>query len=107
MGTIAQNELYNILNATIEKNERVAVATIADTKGSTPQSRGAKMIIFEDGRTRGTVGGGWVEAEVYVKAKEALETNQPALHRFDLTSDEASKAGMVCGGTMEIFIEVI
>lgn len=107
MATIAQNELYNILCNAIERNKRVAVATISNTTGSTPQSRGAKMIIFEDGRTQGTVGGGWVESEVCEKAKEALETNRPALHHFNLTSDEASKAGMVCGGTMEIFIEVI
>lgn len=106
MGTIAQNELYHLLGDAIGRNERVAVATVANTKGSTPQRRGAKMIFFENGETVGTVGGGCVEAEVWAEAKEALRTNRSALHRFSLTADEASEEGMVCGGVMEIFIEV-
>lgn len=107
MGTIAQTELYRLLSEAQERRERVAVATVADTKGSTPQRRGAKMIFFESGETIGTVGGGCVEAEVWAEAKEALRTRRSALHRFSLTADEASEEGMVCGGIMEIFIEVI
>jgi xanthine dehydrogenase accessory factor len=107
MGTIAQNELYRLLNEAQERNECVAMATVADTKGSTPQRRGAKMLFFENGETVGTVGGGCVEAEVWAEAKEALQTRRSALHRFNLTADEASEEGMVCGGIMEIFIEVI
>lgn len=107
MSTIPQNELYDLLNNAVEKNERVAVATVANTKGSTPQRRGAKMLFFENGETVGTVGGGCVEAEVWAEAKEALRTCRSALHRFSLTADEASEEGMVCGGVMEIFIDVI
>jgi xanthine dehydrogenase accessory factor len=107
MATISQNELYKLLTNAIEKNERVAIATVANTKGSTPQRRGAKMLFFENGETIGTVGGGCVEAEVFAEAKEALRTRRSALHRFSLTADEASEEGMVCGGVMEIFIDVI
>ncbi len=106
MSTIPQLELYRLLEEAGARGERVAVATVAHTRGSTPQRRGAKMLFFEGGRTAGTVGGGCVEAEVWAEAREALRTGQSRLHRFTLTADEASEEGMVCGGTMEIFIDV-
>ena len=106
MGTLPQLELYRLIEEARERGERVAVATVAHTRGSTPQRRGAKMLFFEGGATAGTVGGGCVEAEVWAEAREALRTGAPALHKFSLTADEASEEGMVCGGMMEIFIDV-
>jgi xanthine dehydrogenase accessory factor len=107
MGTIAQKDLYSIISAAGARGERVAVATVARTRGSTPQQRGAKMLFFENGETRGTVGGGCIEAEVWAEARAALRSGQPALHHFSLTAEEASEEGMVCGGTMDIFIDVV
>ena len=106
MSTIPQLELYRLLAEAAARGERVAVATVAHTRGSTPQRRGAKMLFFEGGATAGTVGGGCVEAEVWAEAREALRTGRARLHRFTFTADEASEEGMVCGGTMEIFIDV-
>lgn len=106
MGTIAQRELYNLIDQANSRGERVIVATVAHTRGSTPQRRGAKMLFFENGETAGTVGGGCVEAEVWAEARETMRGGQPALHHFSLTADEASEEGMVCGGTMAIFIDV-
>jgi xanthine dehydrogenase accessory factor len=106
MSTISQVELYRLLAAAGERGERVVVATVAHTRGSTPQRRGAKMLFFVSGEVAGTVGGGCIEAEVWAEAREALRTGRSALHKFSLTADEASEEGMVCGGTMEIFIDV-
>ena len=106
MGTIAQHDLYQLIDEANARGERVVVATVAQTRGSTPQRRGAKMLFFESGETAGTVGGGCVEAEVWAEAREALRAGVPALHHFSLTADEASEEGMVCGGTMDIFIDV-
>ena len=106
MGTIAQRELYNSIDAANARGERVVVATVADTRGSTPQRRGAKMLFFENGETAGTVGGGCVEAEVWAEARAAMSSGESKLHHFTLTADEASEEGMVCGGTMDIFIDV-
>ena len=106
MGTISQAELYRLIGEACERGERVAVATVAETRGSTPQRRGAKMLFFEGGETAGTVGGGCIEAEVWAEAREALRTGASCLHKFKLTADEASEEGMVCGCTMEIFIDV-
>ena len=96
-----------MLSEANEHGERVVVATVAHTRGSTPQQRGAKMVFFENGSTAGTVGGGCIEAEVWAEAREAMRSGNSALHHFSLTAEEASEEGMVCGGTMDIFIDVI
>jgi xanthine dehydrogenase accessory factor len=106
MGTIAQDELYRLIDQANRGGERVVVATVAHTRGSTPQRRGAKMLFFQNGETAGTVGGGCVEAEVWAEARDAMRSGKPALHHFSLTADEASEEGMVCGGTMDIFVDV-
>jgi xanthine dehydrogenase accessory factor len=65
------------------------------------------MLFLEDGGIAGTVGGGCIEAEVWAEAREALRTGKSALHHFSLTAEDASEEGMVCGGTMDIFIDVL
>ena len=107
MPTIPQRDLYRMINEADERRERVVVATVAHTRGSTPQQRGAKMLFFQNGEVAGTVGGGCIEAEVWAEAQQALRSGQSALHHFSLTADEASEEGMVCGGTMDIFVEVL
>jgi xanthine dehydrogenase accessory factor len=107
MSTIPQRELYRLINEANDRGERVVVATVAHTRGSTPQQRGAKMLFFQNGEVAGTVGGGCIEAEVWAEAKEALRSGESRLHHFSLTADEASEEGMVCGGTMDVFVEVI
>jgi len=107
MSTISQRDLYRMINDAAERGERVVVATVAHTRGSTPQQRGAKMLFFENGEVAGTVGGGCIEAEVWAEAKQALRSGKSQLHHFSLTADEASEEGMVCGGTMDIFVEVL
>lgn len=106
MGTIVQTDLYRAINAATQRGERVVLATVAHTRGSTPQQRGAKMLFFENGEVAGTVGGGCIEAEVWAEARAALRLGESALHHFSLTAEEASEEGMVCGGTMDIFIDV-
>src|SRR5438046_4027210 len=106
MGTISQQDLYSAVSEASARGERVVVATVAQTRGSTPQRRGAKMLFFENGEVAGTVGGGCIEAEVWAEARACLRSGASMLHQFKLTADEASEEGMVCGGTMEIFIDV-
>jgi xanthine dehydrogenase accessory factor len=105
--TPTQRDLYQRIDEAADRGERVVVATVAHTRGSTPQRRGAKMLFFQNGEVAGTVGGGCIEAEVWANAREAMRTGKSELKHFSLTADEASEEGMVCGGTMDIFVEVI
>jgi xanthine dehydrogenase accessory factor len=92
-------------NEALARGETVALVTIVRAQGSTPQRVGAKMLVYADGRTVGTIGGGCYESEAFWKAREALSSGRPALVRFDLSDDFASESGLICGGQMEVFIE--
>jgi xanthine dehydrogenase accessory factor len=103
---MAPADFYRRVAQANARGERVVVATVAHTQGSTPQRSGAKMVFFESGEIAGTVGGGSVEAEVGTRARETFRTGQCGLHRFSLMADEASDDAMLCGGAMEIFLDV-
>jgi xanthine dehydrogenase accessory factor len=86
---------------------RAALATIIVRKGSTPRKDAAKMLIYEDGRRTGTIGGGCTEAEVCREALASLKSGKPILLKLDLTGDAAEDGGMICGGSMEVYVEPI
>jgi xanthine dehydrogenase accessory factor len=79
--------------------------TIVRAQGSTPQRTGAKMLVFADGRTVGTIGGGCYENEAFWKARDALTTGRSALLHFELNDDFAQENGLVCGGQMDVHID--
>lgn len=91
----------------VAAGERVALATIVRTRGSTPRKVGAKMLVFQDGLFLGSVGGGCGEVDVLQETMRVLETGEPSLLHVDLTADEAEESGDVCGGIMDVFIEPI
>lgn len=64
------------------------------------------MLVFPDGSIRGTVGGGCGEAEVWQAAMECLQSGNCTRVEVDLTEDESSDSGKVCGGRFEVFIDV-
>ena len=67
--------------------------TIVRASGSTPQRTGAKMLVFADGRTVGTIGGGCYENDALGKAREAIATGKPALVKYDLNDDFVAGVG--------------
>ena len=109
MSLLTQSEVYEEVTRAQAENRKIAVATIVTTSGSTPQRTGAKLLVFEDGRMMGTVGGGCVEADVWAEAREALAEDKPRLCKFSLRDNPDAppdEEGMICGGDMEVFIEV-
>jgi xanthine dehydrogenase accessory factor len=85
--------------------ERVAVATIARTRGSTPREPGAKMIIRSAGQALGTIGGGCGEAEVWRTALDVIADGKPRMVQVDLTEEISLSTDGVCGGTFEVFVD--
>jgi xanthine dehydrogenase accessory factor len=63
------------------------------------------MLVFADGRTVGTIGGGCYENEAFWKARDALTTGRPALLHFELNDDFAQENGLVCGGQMDVHVD--
>lgn len=98
-------EVLAAANDALARGETVALVTIVRAQGSTPQRVGAKMLVFADGRTVGTIGGGCYESEAFWKARDAISSGRPSLVRFDLNDDIAGESGLICGGQMDVFIE--
>ena len=84
-----------------------AVATIVNVRGSIPSFHTAKMLVRDDGSIVGTIGGGCVEADVWQAAREVMESEKPRTLHFDLNQDPKYDTGLVCGGTLEVFIEPV
>ena len=89
------------------EGRRGAVATIVNVRGSIPSFKTAKMLVRDDGSIVGTIGGGCVEADVWQAAREVMESEKPRTLSFDLNQDPKYDTGLVCGGTLEIFIEPV
>jgi xanthine dehydrogenase accessory factor len=98
-------EVMAAANEALARGETVALVTIVRAQGSTPQRVGAKMLVYADGRTVGTIGGGCYESEAFWKARDAIASGKHALVRFDLNDDIAGESGLICGGQMDVFIE--
>jgi xanthine dehydrogenase accessory factor len=99
--------VVHALGEALARGETVALVTIVSARGSTPQRVGAKMLVYADGRTLGTIGGGCYEHDAAGKAREALRTRKPVLARYELSDDFAEETGLICGGQMDVFIEPI
>jgi xanthine dehydrogenase accessory factor len=100
-------DLYDEIVKLRNQGRRSAVATIVGAHGSIPSFETAKMLVRDDGSIQGTIGGGCVEAEVWQAAREVMESEKPRSLTFNLNQNPKYDTGLVCGGTLEIFIEPV
>jgi xanthine dehydrogenase accessory factor len=100
-------DIYEQIVQLRREGRRGAVATIVNVRGSIPSFRTAKMLVRDDGSIAGTIGGGCVEADVWQAAREVMESEKPRTLSFDLNQDPKYDTGLVCGGTLEVFIEPV
>ncbi len=87
--------------------QRAVMATIVHTNGSIPSFESSRMLVREDGSIMGTIGGGCVEAEVWAAAKDVLKLEAPRKMVFNLNNEASYDNGLICGGTLEVFVEPI
>jgi len=101
------NNIYEKMAELQRQQERFAVATIVNYKGSVPRQI-AKMIITKDQKTYGTIGGGCVERQVVEEAILMLKqgVNGVVLKSYDLVEEEFGGVGMNCGGKIDVSIEI-
>src|SRR5437868_9035631 len=100
-------DIYEEIVKLRSEGRRGAVATIVSVRGSIPSFKTAKMLVRDDGSIVGTIGGGCVEAEVWQAAREVMESEKPRTLTFNLNHDPKYDTGLVCGGTLEIFLEPV
>ena len=95
------------VNELLENGDRLVLASVIKSQGSSPRGSGAKMIVTEDGDSYGTIGGGCVENYVFHEAKKVFNDGKMRTANVDLGDDSWSGIGMACGGTVELLIELI
>ena len=100
------SELFEHIEKLKREEAKVAVATLVNTRGTTPRKEGAKMVVGEGGRILGSVTiGGCVDAQVIEESADVLGRNAPRLLELNLGDEEAWEIGLTCGGTIEVFLE--
>jgi xanthine dehydrogenase accessory factor len=93
-----RNPVFQALAEAARDGEPVALGVITGVKGSSPQKIGAKALFFPDGRIRGTLGGGCLEAEIQQRALESLRTGKASTFDLLLDHDFGWDDGLICGG---------
>lgn len=89
----------------LQAGEQAALCTVLDSAGSSPRGAGARMAVFGDGRTIGTIGGGAAELKAAREALDCLHTGMPLLRTYQLVPGREESVGMICGGTVTICIQ--
>ena len=91
----------------LSRKQPLVMALILSQEGSTPRTTGTRMMIGADGAVVGTIGGGRIEASIMEAAREMLYKPGAVIRSFDLTSEIADAMDMICGGKLEILMDVI
>lgn len=104
MGTVDNAHLLGALSAAVGDGNPVALVTIVATARSVPRHAGTKMLVYADGTTIGTVGGGQMEANVTAEAIEVLRTGRPRVVEYELVDPTNGDPG-ICGGELTLFLE--
>jgi xanthine dehydrogenase accessory factor len=99
-------EIYRRLLQCQEENRSVVLATVIKARGSVPRHEGTKMLIYPNGATYGTIGGGPLEELVIQEAQKALGQSKTSILHYNFVDPERGDPG-VCGGEMDIFLEAI
>lgn len=91
----------------LENGERAVLCTILASSGSSPRGAGARMAVFADGSTVGTVGGGKVELLAAQEALEVLQGAETRVRAFCLAHEQVASIGMICGGNVTIYYQLL
>lgn len=94
-----------ILARAIASKQPAVLATVVEVKGASPAKVGAQIVLLEDGRTAGTVGGGKLESAILDDARLALTESLPRLPKYSLTEEGTDAVGTLCGGEVRVFIQ--
>ena len=98
-------QLFRELRAALTRGENAVLCIILAASGSSPRGAGAKMAVFADGHTAGTIGGGAVEHLAAAQALELLREGRSLCRAFSLTPNQVCDIGMICGGEVTVYYQ--
>lgn len=90
----------------LETGKSFVSATLVDSKGSTPRTRGGRILVTEFGLFSGTVGGGLLEAKAVKFSQDFLKETNPTEKTKFVEWNLNKDVGMSCGGSVKIFFEL-
>ena len=87
------------------QGEEIAMATLVQVRRSAPRPPGARLCVTRSGLMSGSVSGGCVEADVFERAMQVLDSRTPALANYGIADEMGFEVGLSCGGSIDVFIE--
>ena len=96
-------QLFESVKSAMERGENVVLCSILASSGAAPRGAGAKMAVFQDGQTLGTIGGGAVERIAARQATELFQTGASYCQAFCLAPNQVNDIGMICGGSVTVY----
>jgi xanthine/CO dehydrogenase XdhC/CoxF family maturation factor len=100
--------IFEEANSWLKSNQKVILATVIQTWGSSPRQIGSRMIVNDKGDFSGSVSGGCVESSVIRECLELIKNNNPFKKiEFKVSNENAWDVGLSCGGEITIYIEQI
>ena len=100
-------QFFETVKQQLAEGNDVVLVTVIASSGSTPRGSGARMVVTEEGRIYGTIGGGAVEYKSTHMAADALKNKSSVIHEFCLTRNEVEDLGMICGGNVTVYFRYI
>lgn len=91
----------------LARGETVSLATVVRVRGSAPRHISARMLVWPDGQTFGTVGGGTLEQRVISDARTALNAGQPEFKSYTFDTRGGSDSVGLCGGVVDVHVDVL
>jgi xanthine dehydrogenase accessory factor len=101
------DSIYQYVAKLEQEGREFAVCTVIDAQGSSPGRTSFKMVVLPDGAQHGTVGGGKLELTVLGAARDAIAEGKSRIVTFDLSQDGKDSLGMLCGGSVTLYIEYV
>lgn len=102
-----KQELLQSIIRTLEEQKALMIVCVLASSGSTPRGSGATMLVFEDGHTEGTIGGGAVEHAAQTHAEELLQSRSSDTVGYCLNKNDVADLGMICGGDVTVYFQYL
>ena len=95
-------------NDWVTANQKVVLATVIQTWGSSPRPTGSRMIVNENGDFSGSVSGGCVESAVVRECMEIIKESKLFKKiEFKVSNESVWEVGLACGGEIVVYLEQV
>ncbi|MCF7827179.1 MAG: XdhC family protein [Candidatus Marinimicrobia bacterium] len=87
------------------EKQKAMLCSVVEWKGSVPRKDYPMMLVLDDGRLLGTIGGGSMELKVSQAALKMMSEASSTLFDFNMTGKDVNADVGLCGGTLKVLVE--